>query len=155
MGFDAATFEVWGALLTGGTLVEVSRETLLTPWRVADELCRLAVDTLFMTPALFAQMAHEVPGAFATLRDLLLGGEAPDPEAVRRVLEAGGPRRLLNAYGPTEGTTFTTWHRVTAASAARARLPLGRPIANSRVVLWGSCASAATAWRAGMWGAAT
>jgi non-ribosomal peptide synthetase component F len=49
------------------------------------------------------------------------------------LLEAGPPQRLLNAYGPTEATTFSTAHVVDRVSAASAALPIGRPIANTLV----------------------
>ncbi|HEY2739849.1 MAG TPA: amino acid adenylation domain-containing protein, partial [Thermoanaerobaculia bacterium] len=135
MGFDAATYEVWGALLRGGTLLEIPRQTLLSLWKMPGELRRLGIDTLVQTSALFSQLAREQPDAFSALRELFVGGDALDPEAVRRVLENGGPRHLYNGYGPTECTTFAVWHRVTPESASREGVPLGRPIANTRVVL--------------------
>ena len=49
----------------------------------------------------------------------------------RRCWRAGGPRRLLHVYGPTESTTFATWHLVTTADAGAATIPIGRPIANT------------------------
>jgi hypothetical protein len=69
---------------------------------------------------------------FHALDHLLFGGELLDPSAVRRVLAAGPPRRLLHVYGPTEATTFATWHLVTDADA-QAAIPIGRPIANTTV----------------------
>ncbi len=133
--FDAATFEIWGALLNGATLVIIEGETLLSPPDLAVELKRHRITTLFLTTALFNLIAYTFPQAFRSLRDLLFGGEQVDPEAVRRVLSGGAPQRLLHMYGPTENTTFTTWHLVTKVPAAGGTVPIGRPVANSSVHL--------------------
>ncbi|MHC4887600.1 MAG: condensation domain-containing protein, partial [Planctomycetota bacterium] len=90
--FDAATFEVWGALLNGASLHVISRETALSPRALAEELGAQGVTTLFTTTALFNQMAREMPAAFAGLDNLLFGGEQVDPSWVQRVLEAGPPK---------------------------------------------------------------
>ncbi|HEX2077189.1 MAG TPA: amino acid adenylation domain-containing protein, partial [Longimicrobium sp.] len=131
MSFDAATFEVWGALLNGSCLVGAEREVVLSPERLADFLRREGVTATFLTSALFNQTVRAVPGAFATMRHVLVGGDAVDPTAMRAALEAGGPERLLNAYGPTENTTFSAWHRVEAVEAGAATVPIGRAVAIS------------------------
>ncbi|HYH82920.1 MAG TPA: amino acid adenylation domain-containing protein, partial [Longimicrobium sp.] len=129
--FDAITFEVWGALLNGGTVVGIERETILDPRALAAALRRLRITTLFVTTALFNQVARRRPDGFATLRHLLFGGEAVDPAAVRAVLDAGAPGRLLHVYGPTESTTYATWHPVDAVPAEAATIPIGVPLANT------------------------
>ena len=128
IAFDAATFEIWGALLTGAEVVGLPRDVTLSPPRLAAAIAGEAVTVMFLTPALFNQVASESPDAFRSLSCLLLGGEALDPCSVRRVLEAGPPARLLNAYGPTESTTFATWHRVAEITAGQATVPIGRPL---------------------------
>jgi amino acid adenylation domain-containing protein len=133
--FDAATFEIWGALLNGARLVEIPREVALTPAALAAELRARRIDVLFLTTALFNQIAAEAPEAFASLESLLFGGEAVDPGSVRRVLERGAPRRLLHVYGPTETTTFASWHLVREVAAGAVTVPIGRPIANTSLQL--------------------
>ncbi|HEY2737832.1 MAG TPA: amino acid adenylation domain-containing protein, partial [Thermoanaerobaculia bacterium] len=132
LSFDAATFEIWGALLNGATLVGVPKETLLSPADLAAFLAAERIGALFLTTALFNQVAERVPGAFAAVHTVLVGGDAVDPGAVRKVLAGGGPERLLNGYGPTENTTFSTWYRFETVSADALTVPIGRPIANSR-----------------------
>jgi len=129
--FDAITFEVWGALLHGACLVQVDRETLLSPQRLAARLRAGRIDTLFLTTALFNQAASSEPTAFASLRYLLFGGEAVDARWVREVVARGKPEHLLHVYGPTETTTFATWHEVEAVEGDATSVPIGRPIANT------------------------
>ncbi|HSP79793.1 MAG TPA: amino acid adenylation domain-containing protein, partial [Myxococcaceae bacterium] len=129
--FDAATFELWGALLNGGRLVMIPREVSLSPRALAAYLRGKQVSALFVTTALFNQVAAECPEAFRTLGCVLTGGDALDARWVRRVLEKGAPKRLLNAYGPTESTTFATWHELKELSEGATTAPIGRPLANT------------------------
>ena len=129
--FDAATFEVWGALLNGAAVVVLPRDLTLALEQLVSTLRREQISALFLTTALFHQVAREIPDGFATLRHLLAGGEAIDAAAVRAVLAAGPPQRLLNVYGPTESTTFATWHLVSAVDEDAATVPIGRAIANT------------------------
>ncbi len=130
--FDAATFEIWGALLNGGRLAVIPREAVLAPPKLAAALDRHGVTTLFLTTALFNLVARDAPQAF-TGRVVLFGGEAVDPRWVAAALSAGKPERLLHVYGPTETTTFATWHEVRAVDADAPTVPIGRPIANTEV----------------------
>ncbi|MEI6534365.1 MAG: AMP-binding protein, partial [Verrucomicrobiaceae bacterium] len=129
--FDAATFEVWGALLNGARVVGISKVDLLSPAKLAGQIRDLGITTLFLTTALFNQLAREIPNAFASLRHLLFGGEAVDPPCVRAVLQGRPPNRLLHVYGPTETTTFATWLHVTEVADGAATVPIGRPISNT------------------------
>jgi amino acid adenylation domain-containing protein len=129
--FDAATWEVWGALLAGARLVGIPRETALDPDELADALREQGVTQAFLPTSLFHRVAGARPDAFAGLRYLIVGGEAMDPTRSAAVLEMGGPAMLVNGYGPTEGTTFSTWHPVSGDEDRAAPLPLGRPVANT------------------------
>ncbi|MEO1728603.1 MAG: amino acid adenylation domain-containing protein, partial [Bacteroidota bacterium] len=128
--FDAATFEVWGALLTGARLHILSEESVLSSEEFAHALRAHSISTLFLTTALFNQHSIQQPGLFSTLRHVLTGGERADDQRIRDVLANDGPGRLLNVYGPTETTTFATWHEVDSSSELRA-VPIGLPLANT------------------------
>jgi amino acid adenylation domain-containing protein len=133
--FDAATFELWGALLHGARLVGISREAVLSPRNLAASIRDYGINAMWLTAALFNQVAREVPNAFSSVRHLLIGGEALDPHWVREALKNGPPARLVNGYGPTEGTTFTTWRLVREAPEGATSIPIGRPISNTQTYL--------------------
>ena len=133
LAFDAATFEIWGALLNGARLVVVAKEELLVPPMLTQRLERHQVSVLFLTTALFNQLAQERPQAFQRLRVVLFGGERVDPQWVRTVCAAGKPTQLLHVYGPTENTTFTTWQAVESVAEQAATVPIGGPIGNTQV----------------------
>jgi len=129
--FDAATFEIWGPLLNGAQLIGVSREISLNPLEFADFLRKQEISVLFITTALFNQMAREAGNVFSGLRYVLFGGQAVDPTWVHAVLRNGPPEHLLHVYGPTETTTFATWFPITSLEDDAVTVPIGYPIANS------------------------
>jgi amino acid adenylation domain-containing protein len=136
--FDVLSFEVWGALLSGGTLVGIGREEVLDPARLGATLAERGITAAFVTSALFAQAAREAPGGFRGVRTLMVGGEAVDPAAARAVLEAGGPERLLNGYGPAENATYSTTHAIEAVPEGAVSVPIGQPVANSTAYVVGA-----------------
>ncbi|HEU5124960.1 MAG TPA: amino acid adenylation domain-containing protein [Verrucomicrobiae bacterium] len=128
--FDAATFEIWGALLNGAKLAGISMDIALSPKDFARELREQKISVLFLTTALFNQIAAEKPDAFSAARVVMFGGEAVDPKWVRAVLKHP-PQHLLHVYGPTENTTFSTWHEIREVAPDATTIPIGKPLANS------------------------
>jgi amino acid adenylation domain-containing protein/FkbM family methyltransferase len=129
--FDASTFEIWGALLNGARLHLIEHDVMLSPAELKATLEREHVTVMLIPTALFHRVIQESPNAFASLDTLLFGGEAADPRAVRLALERR-PRRLLNAYGPTEATTMATWHEVATLADDATTVPIGIPLAGVR-----------------------
>ncbi|HTG35428.1 MAG TPA: amino acid adenylation domain-containing protein [Thermoanaerobaculia bacterium] len=132
LAFDAATLEIWAPLLNGGRLA-------LYPGRRAalDELAAAiahhGVTTLWLTAGLFHQMVADRLEALRPLRQLLAGGDVLSPAHVRRVLAALPGCTVINGYGPTENTTFTTCHPMTSPAGLDATVPIGRPVRGTRV----------------------
>ncbi len=133
--FDAATFEIWGALLHGARLVGLSRDVTLSPHEFALQLRSRGISVLFLTTALFEQLATAVPQAFDSLRYLLVGGETVDPKSFEKVLKNGPPKQLLHVYGPTESTTFSSYYWVQDVAESLRSIPIGRPITNTEIYL--------------------
>lgn len=134
--FDAATFEIWGALLSGCTLIGVPKEIALSPSDYAAYLRNNQITILLITTALFNHIAREIPEAFANLKYLLFGGEAADAEAIRQVLnQYKRPQYLINAYGPTEGTCISTYYEIDEIPYDATSVPIGRPISNTQVYI--------------------
>jgi amino acid adenylation domain-containing protein len=132
LSFDASTFELWGALLNGGRLV-VAPPGVPSVDELASQLARHGVTTLWLTAGLFQQVVDERIEALSGLRQLLAGGDVLSVPHVRRVLTGLPGCRLINGYGPTENTTFTCCATLTPATDLERSVPIGRPIANSRV----------------------
>ncbi|MFB2981139.1 amino acid adenylation domain-containing protein [Microseira sp. BLCC-F43] len=133
--FDAATFEIWGALLNGAKVAILNRETILSPQDFASSLETEEITILFITTALFNQIVQEVPSAFRHLRYLLFGGEAVDTRRVQQLLAGESPQKLLHVYGPTENTTFSTWYHIQQIKPKAETVPIGRGIANTQTYI--------------------
>ncbi|MDT4968421.1 MAG: hypothetical protein QOJ64_3158 [Acidobacteriota bacterium] len=133
--FDAATFEFWSALVHGAILVVIPKETMISPRDLASHVRKFGITVLFLPTALFNQVAGHDPGAFSSLRYLMFGGEMADPAAVRNVLSTSPPRHLLHMYGPTESTTYASWHAVENLSQDASTVPIGRPVSNTQIYL--------------------
>lgn len=129
--FDASTWEVWGALTNGSTLVVLAPDVVTSPHRLGRALRTHHVSAMFVTTALFNVVASVQPDEFKSVETVLFGGEACDPAAVRRIAAARTSGRLLHVYGPTESTTFALWHRVDHVDDNAATVPIGLPIANT------------------------
>jgi amino acid adenylation domain-containing protein len=134
--FDASTLEIWGALLHGGRLV-LAPPRMPSLAELGSLLARHRVTALWLTAGLFHQLVDANPRALAPLRQLLAGGDVLAPEAVRRALAAMPGGRVIDGYGPTENTTFTCCHPLRAPDEVGRSVPLGRPIANTRVRVLG------------------
>jgi amino acid adenylation domain-containing protein len=130
LAFDASTFEIWGALLHGARLVLYPAEAVdLSALHATLE--RHGVTTLWLTAALFHQVADADVAAFRGLTQLLAGGDVLLPDRVSRAMRAVPGVKLINGYGPTEATTFSCCFDATSHVPFDESVPIGRPIANT------------------------
>ncbi|WP_153031292.1 non-ribosomal peptide synthetase [Amycolatopsis sp. YIM 10] len=131
--FDPLTFELWGPLLNGGSVVVLAKEVMVDPDALAAELRRDGVTVMFMTTSAFYAVVRRKPDTFGSLRELIVGGEALEAGRVRELWRARPPERLINVYGPTETTTFATWFDLTGPPDGDGILPIGAPVAGTEV----------------------
>lgn len=134
VSFDASTFEIWGALLNGGRLV------IMPPGTASlQELGRVirqnGVTTLFLTTAVFNLMVDERIEDLGPLRQLFTGGEFVSSRHFGRFIENVANCALYHVYGPTENTTFSTFYRADKGSTPIGSMPIGRPLANTRIYI--------------------
>ncbi|HEU5380232.1 MAG TPA: non-ribosomal peptide synthetase [Ktedonobacteraceae bacterium] len=124
--FDITTVEIWHTLTSGATVVPFPQFTDRSMGEWLTLVREENISTMFLTTSLFHTIAWERPDAFKDLHNLLVGGEQLDLAAVRQVLAAGSPERLINAYGPTEVTVLATFFLCTEQSLADVdRVPIG------------------------------
>nr|P0DUV4.1 RecName: Full=Malpibaldin synthetase; AltName: Full=Nonribosomal peptide synthetase mpbA; Short=NRPS mpbA [Mortierella alpina]QOW41314.1 malpibaldin synthetase [Mortierella alpina] len=131
--FDPSTFEVWAPLLHGAQLVILDHDIITDAQCLAEALDHNDITFLVLPMALFHQFAFVIAPALSRLRYIMCGGEQGSIEAFSSILQQGGRVRLINGYGPTEVTTVTTAYVATGSLVSLDRLPIGRPISNTRV----------------------
>jgi amino acid adenylation domain-containing protein len=128
VSFDATTFEYWGMLLNGGTLVICSLETLLDADQLSALIQKEQVDTMWFTAGWFNQLVDKNISVFRGLKKVLAGGDKLSPAHVNAVLEQYPGIEIINGYGPTENTTFSLTYSITTPAQV---IPVGKPISNS------------------------
>ncbi|GAA1894349.1 hypothetical protein GCM10009837_15400 [Streptomyces durmitorensis] len=141
--FDVSVFEMWGALLFGGSIVVVEREVTRSPEDFLDLLVERGVTVLSQTPTAFRSLvvaagAGDERVERLSLRAVVFAGEKLEmPELTPWVERLGLDRPVLvNMYGITETTVHTTYHRVAEADLEPAGgNPVGRPLDDLRVYL--------------------
>ncbi|MFM2588150.1 amino acid adenylation domain-containing protein, partial [Vibrio sp. TBV020] len=124
--FDAATFEIWGSLLNGAKLVLFGSDKLTDVNHIDVLLKENDVSILWLTRALFDSLYTQNNNLFKNLQYLLVGGEALTPHLVNKLVNSEArPKHILNGYGPTEGTTFTT---IFECEGSHDNYPIGKAI---------------------------
>lgn len=133
IAFDAATFEIYGALLNGGKLIVAKKEQLLNPIAVEQLINENDVNTMWLTSSLFNQIASERIEVLAPLKYLLIGGEVLNAKWVDLLNQKPKHPQIINGYGPTENTTFTTTYNI--PNKVPNRIPIGKPILGTHVYI--------------------
>ncbi len=124
LSFDIAALELFLPLVTGGHLTVAAPGTGRDPESLASQIAAHGITHVQATPAtwqLVAAAGVTVPA------HVWCGGEELTRDLADRLLAAGAD--LHNVYGPTETTIWST-HGVVAADGP---VPLGSPIANTRL----------------------
>ncbi|MEU0744665.1 non-ribosomal peptide synthetase [Streptomyces sp. NPDC006134] len=125
--FGVSTYELWVPLLRGGRLV-LPPPGDLDVRTVRRLLRRHGITAVHVTAGLFRLFAEEAPDSFATVREVLTGGDVVSPTAVRRVLDAC-PQLVVRAmYGSTEVSSFAAYATLTAPYEPTGAVPVGRPM---------------------------
>ena len=107
LGFDTSVEEIFPTLTSGATLVLRNERMLESPAIFLATIDRWGIDVLDLPTAYWHQLCAAVESASDLpkgLRTLILGGEAIRPELLDRWHGLGAKARVLNTYGPTEGT---------------------------------------------------
>lgn len=133
LAFDASTFEIWGALLNGAGLYLVQKGDLLSAEALERRMNLDRITMIWLTAALFNQLVEENPQIFATLRTLYVGGDVLSPKHINEVRRLYPQLSVVNGYGPTESTTFTTYFPIECEYTDA--IPIGRPVSNTRVYI--------------------
>ncbi|HCX2952495.1 TPA: amino acid adenylation domain-containing protein, partial [Staphylococcus aureus] len=133
IAFDAATFEIYGALLNGGKLIVAKKEQLLNPIVLEQLINENDVNTMWLTSSLFNQIASERIEVLVPLKYLLIGGEVLNAKWVDLLNQRPKHPQIINGYGPTENTTFTTTYNI--PNKVPNRIPIGKTILGTHVYI--------------------
>ncbi|MCR8937086.1 non-ribosomal peptide synthase/polyketide synthase [Brevibacillus laterosporus] len=137
IGFDAMTFEIFGALLHGARLYLVNKNILLDSELLGSFLQANQITTMWLTSPLFNQLSQDNESMFASLTNLIVGGDVLSPKHINKVKQTNPNLVIWNGYGPTENTTFSTCFRIDEEFIDN--IPIGKPISNSTAYILDQC----------------
>ncbi len=134
IAFDAATFEIWGALMNGGCLILYGEKHvgLRTLGRC---LAEYRIDTLFLTTALFNAIVDGSIDILKNTKQILTGGEAHSVKHMVIAREKLDNTALSSVYGPTECTTFASHFPIKDLDIAAPSVPIGKAINDTQLVV--------------------
>lgn len=113
--FDFSVWEMYGALLYGGKLVVVSRQTAKDTAAFYQKLAAHGVTVLNQTPSAFYSLIEEdsnYPVDLDSIRCVIFGGEALNPGRLKSWKDRYPNTRLINMYGITETTVHVTFKEI-------------------------------------------
>jgi len=128
LSFDIAGLELYLPLVAGARVLLASEEQVHDPQGLAALIARGRAGVLQTTPTLLRLLVDGAGAESVRGLVLLVGGEALPRDLADAVLPHC--RALWNLYGPTETTIWSTLARVEPGPGP---VPLGRPIANTRI----------------------
>ncbi|HEX8431330.1 MAG TPA: amino acid adenylation domain-containing protein, partial [Longimicrobium sp.] len=133
--FDVSVREFFWPLAVGGRIIVGSGDSHRDPDLLVDTIRRQRVSMVHLVPSLLQViLEHPEVEHCSSLRLVVCGGEAITPALVSLFNQRLPQARLYQAYGPTETTVGVT-ARHCLPEAGQLRVPLGRPLANSRIYL--------------------
>ena len=131
--FDLTVTSIFAPLTTGGVVVAYPSRGGEPP--ILDVLREDFVDIIKLTPSHLALVAEQGM-APSRLRTFIVGGENLHTALARRIHDQfGGRVAIFNEYGPTEATVGCMIHRYDPQRDHRASVPIGRPAANTRILV--------------------
>ncbi|HEU4963914.1 MAG TPA: amino acid adenylation domain-containing protein, partial [Bacilli bacterium] len=135
LNFDGATFEIWGTLCNGGTLVILEKETVLAPKELSNAIHHHGVTTLLVTTPLLNRLIEDAPEALTPLRRLIFGGEVISKPHIKKALNYCRPGTLVHTYGPTENSFTSCYFPIREVDDRVWTIPIGRPVSNTEIYL--------------------
>ncbi|MCK8524317.1 amino acid adenylation domain-containing protein, partial [Aquimarina sp. D1M17] len=127
--FDASIEQIWLALTTGARLVLINEETILDAKNFKAYLLEKGITHLHSTPSFLERIElNDLPD----LKRVISAGEVCKPYLAK---EVSSKYDFYNKYGPTETTVSSIIYKVTAEDDFESKIPIGRPIANTKLYI--------------------
>jgi amino acid adenylation domain-containing protein len=133
VSWDAFTLELWPSLLSGGRSV-LARQRVMSAEEIREYVQGQGVNTLWLTAAQFNSIVESDVRCLEGVKYLMTGGEAASVRHIRRVKEQLPGMRVVNGYGPSECTVFSSCYVVPdELPETMLSLPIGKPIGDRRM----------------------
>ncbi len=137
VAFDLTVTSLYAPLLAGGTVCLLPEEQEVQTFAAALMNTGANYKLIKITPAHLSVLAQQVPAEQAAqlARVLVVGGEQLNAEAISFWRQHAADTVIVNEYGPTETVVGCCAYTVTPDTPSRGPIPIGRPIANTRIYI--------------------
>ncbi|MCR8966025.1 non-ribosomal peptide synthetase [Brevibacillus laterosporus] len=135
--FDISVWQIFAALICGGTTIIYSNETVMDPEELVNRVIQDNITILEVVPSFLHAMLNylaESKKAFSDLEFLLVTGEELKPKLVKRWFDMYKGIKLVNAYGPTEASDDIT-HYVMSDFPHIGKIPIGKTVQNLAIYI--------------------
>ncbi|MBL6449165.1 amino acid adenylation domain-containing protein [Fulvivirga sp. 29W222] len=129
ISFDVSVCESFMALLAGAAIVLPTGKMINEHTILLDYMDQKEVTIGVFTASFYHALDLE---RLKKLRAFIIGGEAPDPS---KIIYSSEYSTMLNAYGPTECAVCITTHKVNDKDKKKVSIPIGKPIANTKILV--------------------
>lgn len=122
-GFDASVLEIWANLCANASIKIVTDEILLDPHQLLYWINQEKITHCFLTTAI-VNLLLKIPGVeFKHPITILVGGDK-----LTTVKHPYPNLTLINVYGPTENTIFTTFFPIDYSQSKKRPPAIGKPL---------------------------
>ncbi|MBW4506974.1 MAG: amino acid adenylation domain-containing protein [Scytonematopsis contorta HA4267-MV1] len=137
LNFDVSLYEIFSALLSGGTLHIVPESIRSDGTKFVEWLAFHQITSAYIPPFQIKTLSDKLREKAEkwALQRLLVGVE-PIPEYLLSFIQKQIPGlQIINGYGPTESTICTTLYSVHLGKSCDRKTPIGRPVQNTEIYL--------------------
>jgi amino acid adenylation domain-containing protein len=134
LAFDPSLLEVWGSLTNGGQLVLVPS---MHPSMVElkEIVKKYQINTIFLSTALMHLFIEQDLSDLTSIRHLMTGGDVYSLTHAKKAKEQLPNAMVMNGYGPTENTTYSSFFEIKPDNLIYPTVPIGIPISNSQMYI--------------------
>ena len=135
LSFDVSVYEIFSALIFGGTLELVPEPVRVDGWEMSRWLSARGIQSAYIPPFMVATLcewAEQWPGKLQ-LKKLLVGVEPIENRLLLRLIASVPGLKIINGYGPTETTVGATLYEVGTESPEGTPAPIGNAIDNMQI----------------------
>jgi amino acid adenylation domain-containing protein/non-ribosomal peptide synthase protein (TIGR01720 family) len=133
--FDSSVAGIFWTLAQGGTLILPAEDEHADPAALSSLIASARASHLLALPSLY-KLILKTDAPLDSLRVAIVAGESCPAEIVALHRSRLPRASLVNEYGPTEATVWSTAWRDDGAEI-RERVPIGQPVANAQALILG------------------
>ncbi|KAF2462502.1 acetyl-CoA synthetase-like protein, partial [Lindgomyces ingoldianus] len=130
LAFDASTWEIYAALLNGGTIICIDYFTSVDVKALRTVFAKEHICATMLPPALLKQVLAISPDMLRDVDLLFVAGDRLEGQDAVKA-QALVPEGVYNAYGPTENAVLSTIYNIRQGDQFVGSVPIGRPVSNS------------------------